>query len=207
MRKRTTPELESALQKAHQFHKLVEAALASLVAEDPRMYAVFGFCNVALEHHHAIVHLIELDEHDSSAAALFRSLLETVHRGVWVQECATDLEVDKIRTSDFDYGKFLPMVDTISEQLALGSKIEIPQKAWKLFNSLTHTGFAQLIRQYLPDGSIESNYRPEELIDIVQLSAVQLAIIGVIVCGRCKRVDLARAISDLRTKLFPVEGE
>ncbi len=98
--------------------------------------------HVAVEHHQAIVLLIEQQVY-ASAFALLRSLFEAYIRGAWLGTLATDAEVERADRDNFpEFGAMVKALET-GNALPVGSMSKLKNDAWGMLNSLTHTGRAQ----------------------------------------------------------------
>ncbi len=109
---------------------------------------------LAIEHHAAIVHLLD-SGHSSSALALARPAIETFCRGRWIQWLASDSKIQKLK----DQNDAFPNIKEIFVTL---SKIEDPDRLFAVINSdednrklllnilhsATHGGVSQLNRMY-----------------------------------------------------------
>ena len=125
--------------------------------------------DIVHEHHRSIM-LLVANRLYGSAFALARPIYETLVRGLWIWQCATEEQIQKIIDKD-DIG--LPLSELLSdieekeESKYLGQELnKVKEKHWKSLSSFTHTGFHQIARRNTPE-HIESNYDENEIEHIV----------------------------------------
>jgi hypothetical protein len=108
---------------------------------------------------------------NGSAFALIRAQFETLVRALWLQLCATPEELQAFAASDQRPLKFGPMVMAIESHPSFEGKVlsGIKLHAWKAMNGYTHGGMHQVARR-IKSGSIEPNYEPEEVIEVLKAS-------------------------------------
>jgi len=129
---------------------------------DERSMLAQGCLDVALEHQAAIA-ILHAAELPGSMLALLRVLSESLVRGLWIHECATDAELEK-----FKKGRLDKSFDALVQEYE--SKIDTPAgvlsgfklSAWKQMNDFTHTGFLQVTRRHAP-GRLGPNYPESDL--------------------------------------------
>ena len=133
---------------------------------DEKTRVVAGCFDIVLEHQQACTILAE-NKLYGSAFALARSVFEAYIRGIWLRECATDDQVQSFLKDDFRIN-FQAMIDDIEqiEEYATGVLAKAKKAGWPLLNSLTHTGFNQVIRRNTDD-SIEPNYSEQDIETII----------------------------------------
>jgi hypothetical protein len=107
--------------------------------------------HVAVEHHQAIVLLLEQKVY-ASAFALLRCLFEAYIRGAWLSTVASDAEVEHADRDKFP--QFGVMVKALENGSALpvGIMSKVKDDNWGMLNSLTHTGQAQRNNRLTVDG-------------------------------------------------------
>lgn len=143
-----------------------------------------------IEHQLSICTLVEHRLY-GSAFALVRPIFEGFIRGVWLMNCASDLEVELYYMDKKlpEFGELVKRVETI-EGFASGILGGVRQNSWSAMCSYTHSGVMQTSRR-LTRNTIEPNYKAEEVVEILKFSGSfallafqQLAHIG-------NRLDLA----------------
>lgn len=129
---------------------------------DERSQLAVGCFDVALEHQAAIT-LLHSSELYGSMLALLRVLSESLVRGLWLHDCATEAELNK-----FKRGRLKKSFDTLIKEYE--AKIGTPSgvlsgfkvSAWAQMNDFTHTGFLQVSRRHKP-GWVEASYPDQDL--------------------------------------------
>lgn len=129
---------------------------------DERSLLVIGCFDVTLEHQAAIA-LLHSSELYGSALALLRVLTESLVRGIWLLECATDAQLKKFKNGKLDK-KFVDFVTEVEASIGTPNGVLSSFKAstWTALNGFTHTGFHQISRRHTP-GKVEANYSEDEL--------------------------------------------
>lgn len=129
---------------------------------DERTQMAIGCFDVALEHQGAIT-LLHAAGLPGSMLALLRVLTESLVRGLWLYECATELQLQK-----FKKGNLGKSFDSLVKEYE--AKIDPPSgvlsgfklSAYKQMNDFTHTGFLQVSRRHAP-GLVGPNYPDDDL--------------------------------------------
>ena len=119
--------------------------------------------DIVHEHYRSIVLLVANCLY-GSAFALVRSIYETFVRGVWIWECATEEQIQKIMKKDKIDPSLKCLISDIEKKgKNWGQALNgIREKHWSSFNSFTHTGFQQIARRNTQK-HIESNYDEHEI--------------------------------------------
>jgi len=132
------------------------------ISSDDRPRIVASCLDIALEHQKAIILLIA-NKLYGSAFALIRLLFEAYVRGLWLNYCANDKEIEKFKKGKLDK-KFVKLIEDIEKVDGYngGTLSSAKQAGWKVMNSFTHSGFSQIIRRNT-ESSIEPNYEMEEI--------------------------------------------
>lgn len=122
------------------------------LAEPCRRSYLSGAClHTSIEHGFAILVLVDEDLY-GSALALIRLQFEAYVRGMWLAQCASDSEVDKVGQDEFP--TINKMIASLEEPGRLDGALlsMIKGEAWKPLNSLTHTGYQQIGPRLNKDG-------------------------------------------------------
>lgn len=146
-----------------------------------RVRASGGCLSIAMDHHHAIILLLESKLY-ASAFALVRISFEAYVRGEWLSLCASDAEVD-----EFLACKEPPPINQLLESIEKTTGFEelllsaIKKRTWSSMCSYTHTGGLHVQRWITVDG-IEPNYSKDELMEALKFAdiIVALAVLGVL---------------------------
>lgn len=140
-----------------------------------------GCLDVAREHQKAIVLLIAHRLY-GSAFSLVRLIFEAYVRGVWLHQCASDVDLKRFETGALDrtFHSLIADIERL-ESFSAGVLSAVKKKSWSAMNSFTHTGFAQVVRRN-KEGTIEPNYGEAELLQaldfangIALMAAVEIA--------------------------------
>jgi hypothetical protein len=114
-------------------------------SDDLRTVIVMGTITQIIEHHEAILLLVRSNKIGSSFA-LIRSVVEGVYRGMWINFCATDTEMQEFEREDRLPVNMTQMAQAIDEKYqAQGFFEDLRAKSWAALCSYTHTGMLQLV--------------------------------------------------------------
>ena len=129
---------------------------------DDRTMIAVGCFDVAIEHQAAIALLTGASIH-GSAFALLRVLAESLVRGLWLHDCATDAELAKFKRGKLDKTS-QTLIDEYELKIGTPSGVlsNFKTTAWDALNGFTHTGFHQVSRRHAP-GRVESSYPDLEI--------------------------------------------
>ncbi|MBT0029675.1 hypothetical protein J4H24_23065 [Vibrio alginolyticus] len=113
-----------------------------------------------------------------SAFSLLRIIFETYIRGMWLEKCANDMQLDKYINEDklvsknnkrINFGDMVLEVEAAHELPAYFS--EIKDNIWSGLNSLTHSGSIQLNRNF-NGRSIAHCYDDEHINEAIEFSTM-----------------------------------
>jgi len=132
------------------------------ISSDDRPRIAASCFDIAIEHQKAIILLIA-NKLYGSAFALVRLLFEAYIRGLWLNHCASEKEIDKFKKGKIDkeFGQLIKEIENI-DGYNVGVLSKAKQAGWKVLNSFTHSGFNQVVRRNT-DSTIEPNYPEEEI--------------------------------------------
>jgi len=139
------------------------------VSSDDRTRIVASCLDIAIEHQKAIILLITNKVY-GSAFALVRLLFEAYIRGLWLNYCASDKEINKFKKGKLDK-KFDQLIKDIEniDGYNVGVLSKAKQAGWKVMNSFTHSGFNQVVRRNT-NSTIEPNYPVEEVEEAINFA-------------------------------------
>ena len=168
-----TEELRETLlnvEEAIQRSKLILGRHGYELDEQTRLRTplLVGLILQSIEHHEAMLLLI-LNDMTGSAFGLARSIIEAMYRGLWLDGCATEAEVERFIKNDeikITMGDMAAAIDTAygaPENLFLRLK----QKSWDLLNSFTHSGMQQIMRRF-SEGETKPSYTDAQRIQIIR---------------------------------------
>jgi hypothetical protein len=130
--------------------------------DDSRTVIVMGTVTQIIEHHEAMLLLIRNDKIGSSFA-LIRSIVEGVYRGMWINFCATDAQIQEFERDDRLPVNMTQMAQAIDAKYqAQGFFEDLRAKSWAALCSYTHTGMLQLGRRFT-GANAQPAYTDEEI--------------------------------------------
>ena len=175
-------ELAASISEAEELIQWLDRRIDGIEIPSELRFRVAGGClDVALEHQKAIV-LLVAEKLCGSAFSLVRLMFEAYVRGVWLHQCASEIEIKKFESELLDrtFSSLLSDIEKL-ESFSAGILSTVKKKSWASMNSFTHTGFSQVVRRNKA-GTIEPNYDEGELLEIVNfasgfgiMSAVEIA--------------------------------
>ncbi|MGF1899318.1 hypothetical protein L4D16_23885 [Vibrio alginolyticus] len=118
--------------------------------------------NIAIDHHQSVIVLVERKLY-SSAFALARSMFESTIRGLWINNCANEQDVDEMLSKDRlkNFGQLICELEAMN-CYSSGVLSMTKKSVWALFNSFTHSGYQQISRQF-SGNEIISNFSSDEV--------------------------------------------
>lgn len=194
--------VDSALQESEALANWIAGKIDGLEIPNPDRCRISAACfDMVLEHHVAIV-LLTRHAIYGSAAALIRSQFEAHVRGIWLLFCASDAEIDAFKEDRLKkaFGDLIQEIEKI-EAYSGGTFSYIKERSWKVMNSLTHTGFYQVIRRNT-DTEIRADYSEAEILDALSTANSFAILAGVEVANMAKNEPLAREIGDRGNRYF-----
>jgi hypothetical protein len=146
---------------------------------DERSQIAIGCFDVALEHQ-AAISLLHSSELYGSMLALLRVLSESLVRGLWLHECATEAELNKFKKGRIDK-TFDNLVTEYEAKIGTpsGTLSGFKLSAWTQMNDFTHTGFLQVSRRHKP-GRVEASYPDQDLSNALGVAGA----LGLIAAGQ-----------------------
>jgi len=137
-----------------------------IIPSDDTSRAAAACLDMAMEHQVAFSILVK-NKLYGSAFSLARCSFEAYVRGTWLSNCANEKQT-RLYLKDKLGHTFQTYIDDIEKLEAYSGGIlsTVKKGSWKLLNSLTHTGAHQAVRRNT-DKSIEANYKPEEIQEIM----------------------------------------
>ncbi|ELY3410615.1 DUF6988 family protein [Vibrio parahaemolyticus] len=102
--------------------------------------------NIAIEHHQSVIVLVERKLY-SSAFALARLMFESTIRGLWINNCVNEQDVDEMLSKDRlkNFGQLFCELEAMN-CYSSGVLSKTKKSVWALFNSLlSHTGALALL--------------------------------------------------------------
>ncbi len=133
-------------------------------AHSKKSILIIALFELARQHHQSILILIE-NKNINSAASLLRPLVEAHYRAQWVQNIASDNEIEKI----VDGSKNFKTLRPISEKLDKKYQVKSFSKDLDTLNDFTHGGIQQIFRM-IENKTIKSNYSKRDVNFILETS-------------------------------------
>lgn len=127
-----------------------------------RTVIVIGLLATMMEHHKAMLLLIR---HGwiGSAFALARSIVESMYRGMWINVCASDAQIQAFEADDKFPVNMPDMAKAIDEAYrAHGFFENLRNRGWAGLCSYTHSGILQLGRRFR-EHKVQPNYDDREI--------------------------------------------
>ena len=157
------PETEEHLQKVESAAAQANHILAQHdYPDNSRTVIVIGLLATMIEHHRAMLLLIR-NGRVGSAFALARSIVESMYRGMWINACATDQEIQAFEADDKFPVNMLDMAKAIDEAYrAHGFFEDLRKRGWAALCSYTHSGMLQLGRRFR-EHKVQPNYDDREI--------------------------------------------
>jgi Family of unknown function (DUF6988) len=129
-----------------------------------RTVVVIGFIDQMIEHHDSTLVLLRNGK-VGSAFVLARSIFESAYRGLWINFCATDAEIEHFERHDELLVKMPQMARAIDEKYqAHGFFEDLKNRAWPALCSYTHTGLLQLGRRFTGH-NVQPDYGDDEIFE------------------------------------------
>lgn len=162
--------IDTLIKRSEVIIQKIDATLHGAEISSDTRHRLAGAClDVAIEHQKAIVVLINR-KFFGSAFALVRAQFETYIRGLWLERCATESEVDAFKRDKIDKS-FKTIIADIEncEGYNVGILSSARTKSWDAMNSYTHGGYMQAVRRISED-YMESNYSDAEIEEVLNFA-------------------------------------
>ena len=133
--------MTEAFDSAERVNVELSRVLSGEYPDDRRVTITLAYCNLAMDHHTAII-LLFRHRLDGSGLALVRPVFEAMLRAHWVVGCAKDAEVEARLAEDADFD-IMSRVDTNRIDAAFqadGFFRQAKTDAWKAMNAYTQFG-------------------------------------------------------------------
>jgi hypothetical protein len=117
-------------------------------SDDKRTVMTIAMIDQLIEHHGAILLLIRSGK-VGSAFALARPCVEGMYRGLWINFCATDEQLQEFDETDEMPHNMKELADEIdAEYLGEGFFADLKKRSWNALCSYAHNGMLQLGRRF-----------------------------------------------------------
>ena len=180
--------------------KIDEMALKYTYPKTRRGILLLGYFSIIVEHHEGLFLLIQ-NKLYGPAYALLRTMYEPLHRALWVNECATDSQIDKIIDDKFKDENIFPrmdiMVDAIDNAYKTGSFYrQTKDNLWNIMNDWTHSGLRQLARQFAGN-VVVPNYDLDEVFEVLKFAEAYILLMALFFFYIHKKTEEIKAIQQM----------
>lgn len=145
---------------------------------DKRNTLFVALWDITLEHHGAIITLIRSGQHDGSAMALMRPLLESSLRAYWTLYCAADVELDGITASRANFPALTRCAEVVEGHFTKNNHsgiFSLKAAYVKQLHGLTHSGIEQLQLRIGDDLRVKPNYSDANIVRLLEQATMWLA--------------------------------
>jgi hypothetical protein len=161
-----TPKLNEHLVNCEKAMQSAKPILGRLFfSDDYRTVTVIGFTSILVEYHEAVMLLVTRSM-IGSAFALGRPIVEGMYRGLWLNVCATEDELNRFIKKDeirLTLGQIAEALDPAYNTGDLFQQLK--KRAWDALNSYTHTGMMQLGRRFTKH-EVKDSYTEEQIYEM-----------------------------------------
>jgi len=181
---------------AEHINSKLSQILSGEYPDDRRVTITLAYCNLALDHHTAIILLLR-NRLYGSALALVRPAFEAMLRAHWVVGCAKDAEVDQVAEDhDFDIMSRVDPNRIGAAFQADGFFRQAKTDAWKAMSAYTHSGLPQLVRQF-SGTRVEASYSEPDVLEGVRASTASVLLLGYLLAKLTARNNAVAEIENL----------
>ncbi len=171
--------IEFELERAHNMHNFLINQIAGRCELHTRIALFIMFISIIQSHHAAIIILSRRERLRASAFALFRPLVETSLRGLYLALVANLDDVVQADNDQLTYPKINLLIELLDERLKTDGMFgEYSGSAWGVLCDYTHTGFEQLFRQVRHDGSIQPSYESNQVQELLKKTTAILVFVA-----------------------------
>jgi hypothetical protein len=202
-----TPEVEAMIKGSQDVADWIAKRQHDLEISGNRATIIPGLqYDQCIEHHVAIVGLVSHHIY-GSAFALVRASAESLVRGVWLQRCAMEAQLDAFTDND-KLPRNLYFADMVAACVAApgfdeGAWLQALAGSWGTMNSFTHTGTMQLGRR-LKGNEIYPNYQPDEIIEVLRIAATSALVALKQIAEMSGKQDLIAEVTKYRDEGGPI---
>ena len=188
--------IDDALAAAEQVNTKLSLILGDEYPDDRRITITAAFCNLALDHHTAII-LLFRNKLYGSGLALVRSTFEAMLRAHWIVGCANETEVDQFSEDPTFNIMSRCDPDRIDASFQTGGFFrEAKSNAWDALNAYTHGGLGQLVRQF-SGGRIQPSYRHRDILEGISAATASVLMLGYLLAHATGKINKVAEIEAL----------
>lgn len=192
-------DIDKLIKRSEDIVQRIDAALHGAAISSDARHLLAGAClDVAIEHQKAITILISR-KFFGSAFALIRAQFETYIRGLWLEKCATEKEVEDFKRDKIDKS-FKAIIQDIEncDGYNVGVLSSVRTKSWDTMNSYTHGGYMQAVRR-MSEGYMEPNYSDDEIEEVLNFANSIGMLAALEITIMTNKQDLMESLADLIT--------
>lgn len=188
--------VDEALDRSTQFMSGIDAMLDGLrIKNGADSHASAALLHLSLEHFGAIVVLLR-KQMSGSAAALLRLQYESLVRGMYFYQCASEGEAEKF-FSGSEPPKIGVMIERLEKKPGFTSGVfsRFHLRGWKLLNSFTHGGSAQVQRRW-SGSDLANNFSDSDRIEILKAARGMALVAATHAAIAFGSIDIANEIQE-----------
>ena len=139
-----------------------------------RIILIGSYLDTVIEHHESIMLLVRNEKY-GSAFALLRPVYESLLRACWVNACANESQLRKLRSTD-NHKDIFPLHKDLLRKLteSYGESFQDLGSTWDALCSYAHSGLRQLARRGFR-GAKQHGYTPRSIIEVIDFASSCLA--------------------------------
>jgi hypothetical protein len=201
--------LKSELHRAMEMNTFVVRNVPdSFKGDSDEKILVGGYFSLILEHHGAILYLLQSGRFDGSALALVRPLIDAAYRAHWVYSSASPENVAKLRNGEKCDPGLINMAEAVEKNINAGGFFLTITPYINALHGYTHGGLEQLGRRFDAAGDIRPTYSDGEKTEAIRATTAHLIALAIAWCHIASGDNTpdnsnAKAISDEYQKLYP----
>jgi Family of unknown function (DUF6988) len=204
-------EIAGQIQKADEMHNFIQKTMPDKFTPDSdQKLLVAGLFSLLMEHHGAILYLLQSGRFDGSALALVRPLIDAAYRAHWVYACAKPDIIVRIRKGEKVYPGLLNMATEVEKRIDAGGFFTTVVPYITALHGYTHGGLEQLGRRFDSAGDVRPNYGDAEKIEAVSATTAHLTALAIAWCQLVStdppdKEPRSKAINDYYVGLYPTK--
>jgi hypothetical protein len=198
------PSSIEAVRRARSISQFINSRISGPIPNTPKLHLFGLFMSVVIEHHGAILLLLETEGHFGSAFALARPLVEAAFRAHWMLVCGGDEDVARIRLGKQEYPGFRTMASEIEKRYGTDRLFGKISESWEGLCGYAHTGIEQLARRCDAEGNIRPSYSTAEINEVANATTAQLVALAIAFCQAIGRNAQSEEISARYIELYPL---
>lgn len=171
-----------SIKRAEAMHGFIQLNILDSFPATIENVLVASLFSLAQEHHSAILYLLRTGQHDGSAFALIRPVIEACYRAHWTYACADAEKLERIRKGESYPSSIRNMAEEIEKRVDAGGLFLTIVASIRSLHGFTHGGLEQLERRFSPDGSMTPHFTDEEKQQAINMTTEQLTALAIAWC-------------------------